>query len=61
MKKLATTHPKGVTPKAFSELYPRLYHLAHEVGVPDIIDFVISADYMTSSGHSIKQISRITF
>jgi hypothetical protein len=30
MKKVATTHPKGVTPKAFSELYPRLYHMAHE-------------------------------
>jgi len=22
--------PRGVTPKAFSELYPRLYHMAHE-------------------------------
>jgi hypothetical protein len=22
--------PQGVTPKAFSELYPRLYHMAHE-------------------------------
>jgi hypothetical protein len=41
--------------------YYTVVELAVEIGVPDIIDFMISADYMTSSGHSIKQISRITF
>jgi hypothetical protein len=35
--------------------------LAVETGVPDILDFVVSADYMTSSGRDIKQISRIAF
>lgn len=32
MGNLAATmaHPKGVTPQTFSELYPRLYHLAHQ-------------------------------
>jgi len=30
MKKLAITETKGVTPRMFSELYPHLYHMAHE-------------------------------
>jgi hypothetical protein len=30
MKKLAIAETKGVTPKMFSELYPHLYHMAHE-------------------------------
>jgi hypothetical protein len=30
MKKPRTAEPKGVSPRAFSELYPRLYHMAHE-------------------------------
>lgn len=30
MEKLAVAQPRGVTAKTFSELYPRLYHMAHE-------------------------------
>jgi len=41
--------------------YYTVVELAVETGVPDILDFVVSADYMTSSGSGIKQISRITF
>jgi hypothetical protein len=41
--------------------YYTVVELAVETGVPDILDFVVSADYMTSSGRDIKQISRITF
>jgi hypothetical protein len=41
--------------------YYTVVELAVETGVPDILDFVVSADYMTSSGGDIKQISRITF
>jgi hypothetical protein len=41
--------------------YYTVVELAVETGVPDILDFVLSADYMTSSGRNIKQISRITF
>jgi hypothetical protein len=40
--------------------YYTVVELAVETGVPDILDFVVSADYMTSSGNGIKQISRIT-
>jgi hypothetical protein len=41
--------------------YYTVVELAVETGVPDILDFVVSVDYMTSSGRNIKQISRITF
>ena len=41
--------------------YYTVVELAVETGVPDILDFVVSADYMTSSGRDIKQISRISF
>lgn len=40
--------------------YYTVVELAVETGVPDILDFVVSADYMTSSGRDIRQISRIT-
>jgi hypothetical protein len=30
MRRVEIMEPQGVTPKAFSELYPRLYHMAHE-------------------------------
>jgi Family of unknown function (DUF7002) len=41
--------------------YYTVVELAVETGVPDILDFVVSADYMTSAGRNIKQISRIKF
>jgi hypothetical protein len=41
--------------------YDTVVELAVQTGVPDILDFVVSADYLTSSGNGIKQISRITF
>jgi hypothetical protein len=41
--------------------YYTVVELAVETGVPDILDFVVSADYMTSWERGIKQISRITF
>ena len=40
--------------------YYTVVELAVETGVPDVLDFLVSADYMTSSGNGIKRISRIT-
>jgi hypothetical protein len=40
--------------------YYTVVELAVDLGVPDILDFVVSADYMTSNGRDIKQISHIT-
>ena len=39
--------------------YYTVVELAVETGVPDILDFVVSADFMASSGGDIKQVSRI--
>jgi hypothetical protein len=41
--------------------YYTVVELAVETGVPDILDFVVSADSMTSSGGDIKRVSRIRF
>src|SRR5579863_3336709 len=41
--------------------YYTVVELAVETGVPDILDFVVLADYMKSSGNGIEQISRVIF
>jgi hypothetical protein len=39
--------------------YYTVVELAVDTGVPDILDFVITADYMTSNGHEIARISHV--
>lgn len=41
--------------------YYTVVELAVETGVPDILEYVVSADYVRSSENGIKQISRIRF
>jgi hypothetical protein len=40
--------------------YHTVVELAVDIGVPDILNSVVSADCMTSNGRDIKQISHIT-
>jgi hypothetical protein len=41
--------------------YYTVVELAVEAGIPNILEFVVSADYMTSTGCGMKQISKIIF
>jgi hypothetical protein len=40
--------------------YYTVVEVAVDSGIPDILDFVVSADYMTFEGRSIRRLQNVT-